>query len=68
MSVARITRANLTSALIEDANLSNLRIANANLSLFTVEDCQLAGMRINGVLVTDMLAVFEAQMAKGRGG
>lgn len=73
LSVARITRANLTNARIDDANMANItindvnlsngRITNANLSNLAIQDCLLVGMTINGIPVQEMLAAYRA--AKG---
>jgi hypothetical protein len=43
--------------------MAGLRIANACLSDVAISDAMLEGMTINGILVTDMLAAYEAQRA-----
>lgn len=70
LSIARITRANLTNARIDDANMANItvndvnlsngRITNANLSNLAIQDCLLVGMTINGIPVQEMLAAYKA--------
>jgi hypothetical protein len=39
--------------------LTGARIRNACLGAVSIDDCNLEGLRINGLLITDLLAVFE---------
>ena len=46
---------------LTDVDLERSVVRNANLSRVEIDDCNLAGMRINGVLVEDLLAVYARQ-------
>ena len=50
LAASRFTNVNLTGVTLDDVNLTNVSITNANLS----------GMRIEGVLVGDMMRAHEA--------
>ncbi len=61
LSNLRIDDANMGNARINDANLSGSKISNANLGLVDIERCAIDGMRIDGVLVTEMLAAYRTR-------
>ncbi|OAB47155.1 pentapeptide repeat-containing protein [Paenibacillus antarcticus] len=43
----------------ENCNLENSQILDCNLSGIDIHDCKLDSMRINGILVVDLLKVYE---------
>jgi len=43
----------------EDCDLSDSSIANCNLSNVTISDCNITGMKINGILVEDLLKSYK---------
>ncbi|MBB5057993.1 uncharacterized protein YjbI with pentapeptide repeats [Granulicella aggregans] len=61
---------NLSDALLDDVNLTRVSIHNANMSHLTIRDaclqgmsiadCSTAGATINGILVDDLLAAYNA--------
>ena len=63
LSVSRFTEVNLTNAAIENANVSNVTFRNVNMSNVDIADAQTAGMRINGILLSDLLAAYGKQLA-----
>ena len=66
-SIARRGRATecvtLAGTAITDANLSGLTVKDANMSDVDIQDVDLTGMRINGVLVSDLFAAYAAQQS-----
>jgi len=62
MSGAAFEDANLSGWKIHDAN-SGLRIAKCNLQGAVIADSRLDGMIVNGILVTDLLAAYQASQA-----
>jgi len=48
----------------ENCNLENSQILDCNLSGIDINDCKLDGMRINGILVVDLLKVYEKTISK----
>jgi uncharacterized protein YjbI with pentapeptide repeats len=65
LGAARFTNVNLAGAKLDDVNLSGLEIRNANLSHASIDEACVDGMRIRGILVTELLAVYNAQKAAG---
>jgi len=57
---AAFENVNLSGSILHDVNLSSARISNANLNGLAITDAALAGMTINGILVTDLFAAYEA--------
>jgi uncharacterized protein YjbI with pentapeptide repeats len=51
---------NLSGGRIYRANLAAVEIADVNMNGVTISDAALTGMTINGILVTDLLASYEA--------
>jgi uncharacterized protein YjbI with pentapeptide repeats len=60
LSNTRFENVNLSGCILQDVNLSGVRISNASLKELCITDVALAGMTINGILVTDLLASYEA--------
>lgn len=56
---ARFNNVNLSGAVITNANLSRLTISGVTFGDSDIKDADLTGMRINGVLVTDLFAFYE---------
>jgi len=48
----------LSGSQFEDVNLSDCRFRDVNLSGVDIADANLEGMRINGVLVNELLAAY----------
>ena len=63
MSGAAIEDANLSGWKVCDVNFAGLRIVQANLQGASIKDSRLDGMTINGILVTDLLAAYQASQA-----
>jgi hypothetical protein len=57
---------NLTASTIHDANLSTVRISQANLSTASIDDCNTENMRIDGILVADLLAAYRETRLTGK--
>jgi uncharacterized protein YjbI with pentapeptide repeats len=51
---------NLTGAVLDNVNLSGLKINNACMKKVSITDAALQGMTINGILVTELLAAYNA--------
>ncbi|QQL51405.1 pentapeptide repeat-containing protein [Mucilaginibacter ginkgonis] len=49
---------NLNNSTMSDCYLGSFTITNCNLTNAKIEDCNLAGMTINGILVSDLLAAY----------
>jgi len=43
----------------ENCNLENSQILDCNLSGIDINDCKLDGMRVNGILVVDLLKLYD---------
>jgi uncharacterized protein YjbI with pentapeptide repeats len=61
---ARFEESDLTKASFTSVNLSGARITSANLSDVQISYAKLDGMKINGVLVTDLQKAYEAAKKK----
>ena len=55
---------NMSGWKVHDVNLSGLKITKSNLQGAAVSESRLDGMTINGILVTDLLSVYEASKPK----
>jgi len=44
-------------------NLSGLKIRQANLQGADIAECRIDGVKINGILLTDLLAAYRASQA-----
>ena len=72
---SRFTNVNLADSSFENAALQRVSFtdvsfagatfADADLSNVTIVDAKLAGMMINGILVSDLLAAYQAQRPAG---
>ncbi len=49
---------NLTGTEITDCNLTGTKITDCNFTDVEIEDCNLSGMKINGILVDDLLKAY----------
>jgi uncharacterized protein YjbI with pentapeptide repeats len=63
LASARFHDVNISGATITNANLSGLTIRGATLADAKIEDADLTGMRINGVLVSDLFDAYEQSKA-----
>ena len=54
-----LNNVNLSNSKITYANLSNLNISGVTLENASISDANLEGMRLNCILVTDLLAAYE---------
>ncbi len=61
MQAARFENVNLGEAVFDDVNMAGVVFGNINLSGVTINNAKLTGMTIDGVLVTELLAAFEAR-------
>jgi uncharacterized protein YjbI with pentapeptide repeats len=61
LSLSVFRNARLQRVRLTDVDLERSVVRNANLSRVEIDDCNLAGMRINGVLVEDLLAAYARQ-------
>ena len=61
LSGSRFHNVNLSGSTITYANLSGLRIDGATMENAAIENANLEGMTINGVLITDLFAAYEAR-------
>lgn len=55
----------MTGSVFDDVNLTRARFRNVKLEDAVIEDSCIAGLRINGILVTELLATYEAAKAAG---
>ncbi|PZQ83612.1 MAG: hypothetical protein DI549_07085 [Ancylobacter novellus] len=60
MSGWAVKNVNFSGLALECANVSGARITRADLVGVSIAECRLDGMRIDGILVTDMLAAYRA--------
>ena len=56
---ARFADVNLSKAQFADINLSGSKFSGGNLSRVEIDDCNVTGMRIQGVLVSDLLEAYQ---------
>ena len=57
----RFNNLNMSGALFENVLLIGAAIRSANLNGLHVSECNVAGMRIDGILVSDLLAAYRKQ-------
>lgn len=55
----------MTGSVFDDVNLTGSRFHNVKLQDVVIEESCIAGLRINGILVTELLATYEAAKAAG---
>jgi catechol 2,3-dioxygenase-like lactoylglutathione lyase family enzyme len=60
LSAAAFGNVNASAATFENANLREARFTNVDLSNVEISRARLAGMRIDGILVTDLIAAYRA--------
>ena len=60
MSGAQFDDVNLSGTTFNNVNLAGVSVTNANLTGLSISDANLSGMLINGILVSDLLAAYEA--------
>jgi uncharacterized protein YjbI with pentapeptide repeats len=61
LAEAQFVDVNLSGARFEDVSLTGVSIRNANCSHMTLEDACYEDMRIEGILVSDLLRVYREQ-------
>jgi uncharacterized protein YjbI with pentapeptide repeats len=64
ISGATFEDVNMSGWKAHDVNLSGLKITKANLQGAAISESRMDGMTINGILVTDLLTVYEANKPK----
>lgn len=65
LSASRFEDVNLRGVLFDNVAMTNATIRNACLGYVTIEDVNLEGMRINGVLVTELFRVYREVQKSG---
>lgn len=58
LCMSRFDDVNLQSTQFTNVNLAATRFSNVNFSQASIEDADLTGMKINGILVSDLLRVY----------
>jgi uncharacterized protein YjbI with pentapeptide repeats len=56
---------NLQRARFENVALTGAQLRNVNLSHVSIDDANLEGMKINGVLVVDLIRAYEGKTGRG---
>lgn len=64
LSDAVFTNVNLSRTSLTDINLRAAAFREVNLRDVDIQDCALEGMRVDGVLVTDLLAAYRGGSGK----
>ena len=64
ISGATFENVNISGCKVLDVNLSGLKITKTNLQGAAISESRLDGMSINGILVIDLLAAYEASKPK----
>lgn len=59
LSKVSINDCNLSKVNISDCNLSSLDLNDCNLADVSISDCNTKGMKINGILVDDLLKAYQ---------
>lgn len=52
---------NLADSTLEDINLTGTTIKNVNLSTVAIDDADFTGMKLDGILVMDLMQVYLEQ-------
>ncbi len=63
LAQASFTNVNLSGCRIDDVNLTGAVIRDANLSHVNIDESCVVGMTIRGILVTELLALHDAQQS-----
>jgi uncharacterized protein YjbI with pentapeptide repeats len=58
LQAARFTDVNLSQASFSDINFSGAKLSNLNLTKVEIEACDTTGMKIRGVLVSDLFEAY----------
>ncbi|MEM9813209.1 MAG: pentapeptide repeat-containing protein [Pseudomonadota bacterium] len=61
LSKTAIENANLSGVTLRDVNLSDATISHARLCGLAITDADLTGMTIDGILVSDLIALWDRQ-------
>lgn len=64
-SELKVGNVNLSGATFTNVTMTGAKISNANLQGLAIQDANLMDATINGVLVTDLFAAYEAQKDDG---
>ena len=59
LRAAQFADVNLSQAAFTDIDFSGSRFSNVKLSAVEIEDCDVSGMKIQGVLLSELLRVYE---------
>jgi len=59
LCMSRFDDVNLESTEFTNANLAATRFSNVNFSHASIDDADLTGMKINGILVSDLLSAYQ---------
>ena len=65
LSMLSLRNANVRGAVFEDVDLTGASFRNTRLADVELADCCVDGMRIDGVLVTELLKAYEAAQTAG---
>ena len=65
LSGAKFDDVNLRDVVFENVALTRSKIRNACLGELSIEDANYIGMRIEGILVTELLRVYRESQASG---
>jgi uncharacterized protein YjbI with pentapeptide repeats len=63
MSGASFEDVNMSNCRMHDINLTGLTISDANLTDATISQAKFSGMKIDGILVTELLRVYRTAVA-----
>jgi uncharacterized protein YjbI with pentapeptide repeats len=64
LASAQFADVNLAGARFEDVALTGAVIRNANCSHVSIEDACYEGMRVDGILVTELLSVYRSRRSE----
>lgn len=64
LASANIHGSNVSNLQVTDCNMSNSVFREVNLSNARIEDAVIAGLTIDGILVSDMMAAYLAKIEK----
>ena len=63
---ASFDNVNLSDGSLHDVNLARANITDANLADVSINRSTMVGMRVDGVLVSDLIAAYRAQARSGQ--
>lgn len=61
LQAAKFTDINLSKATFTDINFTGAKFSNLNLTDVEIEACETQGMKIRGVLVSDLFAAYRGK-------